>query len=283
MPKKKPATTTTPKSTPVVVPDWAKHVKAVREEAGITQADLQKAFKAKFNVMSPIETGRRKFTPSERKLFFELIEKPEDTSIPTTDRGGVPAAPKKVAKSVKPVVKKDANPTKATKPSASPAKAPKAVKATEAPKESQVAPVAPPAPGITDMAPAPAPVETANAPVAPSTPPKPARKPGPKSPVAPDATAAPVVDLKDATGTTPKEIKKRSTRKSDDAVLVQPVRVEEASKPVGPAPIVGISPVKEAVLHDISRILGNPGLSDNQAKQLHGLFTSLVVNALLGE
>jgi hypothetical protein len=37
------------------------------------------------------------------------------------------------------------------------------------------------------------------------------------------------------------------------------------------------------VLCDISRILSNPGLSDNQAKRLHGLFTSLAVNALLGE
>jgi hypothetical protein len=37
------------------------------------------------------------------------------------------------------------------------------------------------------------------------------------------------------------------------------------------------------VLRDITRILGNPGLSDNQAKRLHGLFTSLAVNALLGE
>jgi hypothetical protein len=43
------------------------------------------------------------------------------------------------------------------------------------------------------------------------------------------------------------------------------------------------SPVKEAALRDITRIFNNPNLSDNQARRLHGLFTSLAVNALLGE
>ncbi len=40
------------------------------------------------------------------------------------------------------------------------------------------------------------------------------------------------------------------------------------------------SPVKDAVLRDVSRILGNPALSDTQAKRMHGLFLSLAVNAM---
>ena len=286
MPKKKPATTMTPKSTPVVIPDWAKRVKAIREEAGITQTDLQKAFKAKFNIMSPIETGRRKFTTIERKQFFELIGKPEDTSIPTTDRSLMPAATKKVAKPVKAAATKTEKATKVTntaEAAASPAKAPKVGKATEAPKESQERPAAPPALGITDEPPAPAALKSTKASAAPSTQPNPGRRPGSKSPVSPNATAAPIVDLKNAKYTAPEEIRRRSTRKPGDAALLQHVPVRQASMPAGPTPIVEISPVKEAVLHDISRILSNPGLSDSQARRLHALFTSLAVNALLGE
>lgn len=59
----------------------------------------------------------------------------------------------------------------------------------------------------------------------------------------------------------------------------QPKSTKQAEHAVHP----GTSPVKEAVLCDMSRILSNPGLSDNHAKRLHSLFTSLAVNALLGE
>lgn len=104
MRKTNPPSNTAPK-TVQEVPDWAKKIKSYREEAGITQGDIQKAFKAKYNVMSPVETGRRKFTPDELKAFFELISKPEDTSIPTSDRNLVPAAPKKAARPVKKVIK----------------------------------------------------------------------------------------------------------------------------------------------------------------------------------
>jgi hypothetical protein len=41
--------------------------------------------------------------------------------------------------------------------------------------------------------------------------------------------------------------------------------------------------IMEAVLSDIIRILGNPGLSDSHAKRLHWLFTSVAVNAVLEE
>ncbi len=58
--------------------------------------------------------------------------------------------------------------------------------------------------------------------------------------------------------------------------------VEAKQTPALPPSPSGLSPVKEMVLHDIARILGNPGLSDSQAKNLHGLFTSLAVNVLLG-
>jgi len=101
-----------------------------------------------------------------------------------------------------------------------------------------------------------------------------------------DAELAPA-EISDANATVAaalKPIGKLRTRKSieDAPVQVPPTQV----KPILPAksaPTRAISPVKEAVLCDISHILGNPGLSDSQAKRLHGLFTSLAVNALLGE
>jgi transcriptional regulator with XRE-family HTH domain len=82
----------------------------------------------------------------------------------------------------------------------------------------------------------------------------------------------------------PKPIRKPKTRKSIEAAPVQvPPMQATPIRPAKSAPTQAVSPVKEAVLCDISRILSNPGLSDAQAKRLHGLFTSLAVNALLGE
>jgi DNA-binding XRE family transcriptional regulator len=229
MPKKKiPTRSQTPK-TAHVVPVWAKQVKAYREEAKKTQAEVEKALKATVNTLSLVENGRREFTPTQRHLFFELVGKPEDTSIPTTVREIVPPAPKKAAE---------------------PAKAPKVGKASKAPA---VAPVVIPAP---DSQGAPAPAVEAQ------------------------ASASPKPDEK---ATTKRTTKSRASKPSGGAPA-KPAPAEHL--PIVPAPPTTIpapSPVKEAVLRDITRILGNPGLSDNQAKRLHGLFTSLAVNALLGE
>ena len=171
-----------------VVPAWGKKVKAYREEAGKTQVAMEKAIGATVNTMSLVENGKRQFTPAQRDLFFEIIGRPVDDSIPAKALDLAPAVsaqakpePKSKGKSVKP---------------AKPAKAPKAAK---------VAPIVP------------VPAEPA-----------------------------------------------------------PPVQAE-------PASTQAISPVKEAVIRDISRMLGNPCLNDSQAKRLHGLFTSLAVNALLGE
>lgn len=232
MPNKKiPSRPQTPK-TAHVVPEWAKKVKAYREEAKKTQVEVEKALKATVNTLSLVENGRREFTPTQRHLFFELVGKPEDTSIPTTVREIVPPVPKKAAKPVKP------------------AKAPKVGKGAKGPA---VAPVVIPAP---DSQGDPAPAVEMQAPASP--------KPDEK------ATA------------------KRNTmprvRKPAEVAPTKPVPAEHLPiVPAAPTPSQAPSPVKEAVLRDISRILGNPGLSDNQAKRLHGLFTSLAVNALLGE
>jgi len=101
-----------------------------------------------------------------------------------------------------------------------------------------------------------------------------------------DAESAPAA-ISDANATFAAALKptrKPKTRKSIGAATVQaPPTQGTPIQPAKSASTQAISPVKEAVLCDISRILSNPGLSDNQAKRLHGLFTSLAVNALLGE
>jgi hypothetical protein len=101
-----------------------------------------------------------------------------------------------------------------------------------------------------------------------------------------DAESAPAA-ISDANATFAAALKptrKPKTRKSIGAATVQaPPTQGTPIQPAKSASTQAISPVKEAVLCDISRILTNPGLSDAQAKRLHGLFTSLAVNALLGE
>lgn len=94
--------------------------------------------------------------------------------------------------------------------------------------------------------------------------------PGPTEVVAPERAVAPpaVERVQDA----PKTASRARAQKS----------METQGTPTTPASPSGLSPVKDAVLRDIARILGNPGLSDSQARNLHGLFTSLAVNALLG-
>jgi transcriptional regulator with XRE-family HTH domain len=228
MPKKSSAHPQAPEDAHVV-PEWAKKVKAYREEAKKTQVEVEKALKATVNTLSLVENGHREFTPTQRHLFFELVGKPEDSSIPTKVRDLVPSGPKKAIKPAKP------------------ATAPKVGKAAKAPVASPMFQLAPDLQGA-----APAPTEEVIAPTSPTDQPRP-----------------------------------RSRRVRKTAVAPAPVPPAPAKQtPVvsmEPAPNQGPSPVKEAVLRDISRILGNPGLSDNQAKRLHGLFTSLAINALLGD
>ena len=232
MPKKKnPVRPQVPKSAHVV-PEWAKKVKAYREEAKKTQVEVEKALKATVNTLSLVENGRREFTPTQRNLFFELVGKPEDTSIPTTVREMAPLVPKKAAKPPQP------------------AKAPKAGKASKGPAIAPLVILAPDSQG------------------------------DPSFTVEAQAPASPKPDEK---GTTKRTTKPRA-RKPTGVAPAKPAPFEHLPiVPAEPVPIQAPSPVKEAVLRDISRILGNPSLSDNQAKRLHGLFTSLAVNALLGE
>jgi transcriptional regulator with XRE-family HTH domain len=101
-----------------------------------------------------------------------------------------------------------------------------------------------------------------------------------------DAEAAPeaISDANATVAAAPKPFRKPKNRKSIEASRVQaPPTQATPIRPAKSTPTQSMSPVKEAVLRDISRILDNPGLSDAQAKRLHGLFTSLAVNALLGE
>ena len=229
MPKKtSPKTTSIPKGAHVV-PEWAKKVKAYREEAKKTQVEVEKALKATVNTLSLVEHGHREFTPTQRNLFFEFIGKQEDSTIPTKVRDLVPSGPKKAAKPAKPA---------------------KAKKVGKTPKVPVEAAVVQPAPDVQSVAPAP--MEEVIAPTSPTV-----------------------------------QTRPRSRRTRKPAVAPAPVPPAPAKQTpvvsVEPATNQAPSPVKEAVLRDISRILGNPGLSDNQAKRLHGLFTSLAVNALLGE
>ncbi len=99
-----------------------------------------------------------------------------------------------------------------------------------------------------------------------------------------DAEPAPaaISNLNATVASTAMPLRKPRTRKSFEAAPVQaPPMQATPLLPSKSTPTQAISPVKEAVLSDISRILSNPGLSDAQAKRLHGLFTSLAVNALL--
>jgi DNA-binding XRE family transcriptional regulator len=246
------------------VPEWAQKVKSLREEAGNTQLDLQKAMHLKVNTMSLIETGRRQFSEEERKLFFELIGQPEDMSIPAKAHDLKPSTPKKAAKPAKAESKqntKDAKPTKSARPA-------KASKAGKAPKGSKAA------------APTHQRAKAAKAPASPSAQPEPRSRRSRQQPVVPAPAVAPQLEEKTVTAAVPKRAGKASTRKPAEAVSAPSAPTQPM--PVGPAKGV-LSPVKEAVLRDIIRILSNPGLSDNHAKRLHGLFTSLAVNALLGE
>ena len=113
---------------------------------------------------------------------------------------------------------------------------------------------------------------------------------GPEIQLAPDLPSAapaervtaPASSKDDARGTMKPTAKPRASKPAGAVLPVAPA-VQLPAAAAAPAPIPGLSPVKDAVLKDLSRILGNPGLSDNQAKRLHGLFTSLAVNALLGD
>ena len=266
MPRKPTSPKTKSPKTTHVVPEWAKKVKAYREEAKNTQVEVEKAINATVNTMSLIENGRREFTPTQRHLFFELISKPEDTLIPTTVRDLVPTA----SKIAKPKATKKAKAAKA-------AKAPKTAKGSMETVETPVPIASPASQGIATEQEA-----TVFAPtvVQPDPRPRKGRKPS-KDKALKGITNAVENGTKDVA---PKPTRKARNQK---LVLVAPAQAEPArplsSKPAKPATAHAISPVKEAVLRDIIRILTNPGLSDNQAKGLHGLFTSLAVNALLGE
>ena len=267
-----PTQTTTPPTllskAPKPVPEWAAKVKAYREAAGKTQVETRNAIKAKINTMSLVERGVREFTAAERKLFFEFIGKPEDPSIPCKVRGPKAKGLKKAAKSAKAgskKMRKGAKPAKA-------AKVAKAPKIEKAPEVSMALPVVPAAPDLKAATPTPVAANRAQAPVAP----KPTRRPGRKPSKVITAKAMPQVVEKIATVELPKPARKPPTPKSVKLAALP-------SAPTHPASRSTASPVKEAVLSDISRILSNPGLSDNHAKRLHNLFTSLAVNALLGE
>jgi DNA-binding XRE family transcriptional regulator len=267
MPKKT-VTPGPPRSTNVP-PEWALRVKALREEAGKTQAEVQKAIQANYNSVSAVETGRRKFSPMERHLFFNLIGKPEDDSIPTVVPGLRPALAKKAVKPTKPGGKKVA---KAAKP-----------QATKAGLEPKADPVASLGHDGENATPAPVPAAEAEAPEAPVVPtPAPARppRPGRKPPTPLVPPAQPKPEEKVVVHAAPKPAEKpRSVRPVEPPPAHAPVLPESA---VHPGPAV-TSPVKDAVVRDITRVLANPGLSDAQAVRLHALFNALVVNALLGE
>jgi len=264
-----PSNSTSPKTTsfktPHVVPEWAKKVKAYREEAKNTQVEIEKAINATVNTMSLIENGRREFTPTQRHLFFELIGKPEDASIPTRVRDLVPSA----AKPAKPKATKKARVAKAVK-------TPKMAKTSKAPVET---PVSMPSAASQDAV---AEEATVLAPTAVQPEPRPRRGRKPSTDKALKAITT-------AVEKGPKDEVSKPTRKARNQklILATPVQAKPAQptsgKPAEPATTHAISPVKEAVLRDVIRILNNPGLSDTQAKRLHGLFTSLAVNALLGE
>jgi DNA-binding XRE family transcriptional regulator len=99
-----------------------------------------------------------------------------------------------------------------------------------------------------------------------------------------ESAQAAIADVNITAAAAPKPIRNPRTGKSLEAAPVQaPPTQAIPIRPAKSGPTQDISPVKEAVLQDISRILSNPGLSDGQAKRLHGLFTSLAVNALLEE
>ena len=275
MPRKSNNPTPASPKTPHVVPEWAKRVKAYREEAGKTQVEIQTALKSKINTMSLIENGRREFTPAQRTLFFELIGKPEDTSIPTKISDPAPIVTKKV-KAAKAAPKKAAKVAKAAKPE-------KAPKVAKAPKKLKAAPEEIPGAEIQDPVLTPPPVDESSLPGIPEVQPNPRSRKSRKAAADSALKAVTKYVEKSATDAAPKNSRKARAKKHVLATSVQSGVSEPTSVVAEPSPSQGISPVKEAVLRDINRILSSPGLSDSQAKRLHGLFTSLAVNALLGE
>ena len=261
---------------PHVVPEWAKKVKAYREEAGKTQVEVQTALKSKINTISLIENGRREFTPAQRTLFFELIGKPEDSSIPAKISDPAPIVTKEV-KAAKAAPKKATKVAKAAKPE-------KAPKVAKAPKKLKAAPKKIPGAEILDPALTSPPVDESSIPgipeVQPSTRSRKSRK------AAADTALKAVTDYVEksaATDVSPKKSRKARAKQHSLAATAHPGVAEATPLVVEPTASKGISPVKEAVLRDLNRILSSPGLSDSQAKRLHGLFTSLAVNALLGD
>lgn len=266
MPRKPISPKTTSPKTPHIVQEWAKKVKSYREEVGKTQVEIEKALGATVNTMSLIENGKREFTPTQRNQFFELISKPEDTSIPTTIRDLVPTT----TKIVKPKATKKAKAAKA-------AKAPKIAKASKAPVETSM-PIASPASQDAETADE----ATVLAPTAfpPDPRPRRGRKPSTDNALKAITTAVEEGTKDDA----PKPTRRARNQKLVLGAPLQPEHGQPASVKYSESHTSNaISPVKEAVLRDVIRILNNPGLSDNQAKRLHGLLTSLAVNALLGE
>ena len=83
---------------------------------------------------------------------------------------------------------------------------------------------------------------------------------------------------------TPKPVRKPRTPKLIVSVPPPPAPALPApTKPLERVHIPTMSPVKDAVLRDVTRILNNPGLSETHVRRLHGLFLSLAVSALKGE
>jgi len=275
MPRKSNNPTPASPKAPHVVPEWAKKVKVYREEAGKTQVEVQTALKSKINTMSLIENGRREFTPAQRTFFFELIGKPEDTSIPTKISDPAPVVSKNV-KVARPAPKKAG---KAAKP-AKPEKAPKVAKA---PKRLKAAPEAIPGSEVQDAVLVPPSAKESTIPASPVA--QPNRRFRKSRKASADAALKAVTNYVEmpATSPAPKNTRKARAKKHTLAATSQPGVAEPTPLVLKPAASMGISPVKEAVLRDINRILSSPGLSDSQVKRLHGLFTSLAVNALLGE
>jgi len=272
MPKKSDTTIPSSPKAPHVVPEWAKKVKAYREEAGKIQVEVQTALKSKINTMSLIENGRREFTPEQRTLFFELIGKPEDTTIPTKISDPAPVVSKKI-KVATPVPKKAGKAEKPAKPG-------KPSKVAKAPRKLKVVPEVVSGSEIQDAVPAPPTAEEVASPVAQRN-----RRSRKSRKASADTALKAVTDYveKSATDAAPKNTRKARAKKHSLATTVQSGVSEPTPLVVEPTASMGISPVKEAVLRDLNRILSSPGLSDSQAKRLHGLFTSLAVNALLGE
>jgi DNA-binding XRE family transcriptional regulator len=270
MPRKKDVPKSKAPKVAHVVPEWAKKVKAYREESKKTQVEVEKAINATVNTLSLVENGRREFTPTQRHLFFELIGKPEDSSIPTTVRDLVASGSKKAAK---PKPAKNSRATKAVIP----AKAPKSARVPKTPVEAPV--LTSPAASLNE------PTAEVAAPLAANVDqPDPGTRKGKKPSTDNGLKVITTYLEKDTKDDVPKPARNgRNKQLIQGAPVHSELAQPSSSKPAEPLTVHSFSPVKEAVLRDIIRILNNQSLSDNQAKRLHGLFTSLAVNALLGE